>query len=90
MPDRSETLPRHILPIPGVIPISHTTFDAKDPDTKFPQIEPLRPPMTWILEPRRHLADPAGRRPSNGWRPMDSGTTAFIRRRSARQPEPRC
>jgi arylsulfatase A-like enzyme len=35
---------REVLPIPDVTPVSHTTYDAKDPDTAFPPIEPLRPP----------------------------------------------
>jgi arylsulfatase len=37
-------LPRTNLPIPGRRHVGLTTFDAKDPDTKFPAIEPLRPP----------------------------------------------
>ena len=32
------------LPIPEVPRWGLTTYDAKDPDTKFPPIEPLRPP----------------------------------------------
>src|SRR5882724_4591569 len=35
---------RNVLPIPNVPPIGLTTFDAKDPDTKFPPIRPVRPP----------------------------------------------
>jgi len=35
---------REILPIPDVTPVSATTFDARDEDTKYPKIEPLRPP----------------------------------------------
>jgi arylsulfatase A-like enzyme len=37
-------VPREVLPIPDVTPVGLTTFDAKDPDTAFPPIEPLRPP----------------------------------------------
>jgi arylsulfatase len=33
-----------VLPIPDRKPVSLTTYDAKDPDTKFPPIQPLRPP----------------------------------------------
>src|SRR4051794_16716281 len=33
-----------MLPIPDVSPVATTTFDAKDPDTKYPPIVPLRPP----------------------------------------------
>lgn len=36
---------RHILPIPDKHFVGATTYDAKDPDTKFPPIEPLRPPQ---------------------------------------------
>ncbi|RPH61922.1 MAG: arylsulfatase [Acidobacteria bacterium] len=35
---------RLILPIPDAQYVGVTTYDAKDPDTKFPPIEPLRPP----------------------------------------------
>ena len=35
---------RSILPIPDRQHVGLTTFDAKDPDSKFPPIEPLRPP----------------------------------------------
>jgi arylsulfatase len=35
---------RAYLPIPEVPRWGLTTYDAKDPDTKFPPIEPLRPP----------------------------------------------
>ncbi|MFN5066239.1 MAG: arylsulfatase [Aphanizomenon sp.] len=35
---------RDILPIPDITPPGLTTFDAKDPDTKYPPIVPLRPP----------------------------------------------
>src|SRR4051812_12511590 len=39
-----DNLPRHMLPMPDVTPITLTTFDARDPDTKFPPIRQLRPP----------------------------------------------
>ena len=35
---------RDILPIPDVAHVGITTFDAKDPNTKYPPIEQLRPP----------------------------------------------
>src|SRR4030081_2597914 len=35
---------RDILPIPDVKHVGLTTYDAKDPDTTFPPIVPLRPP----------------------------------------------
>ena len=33
-----------MLPIPDIPKPGLTTFDAKDPDTSYPPIEPLRPP----------------------------------------------
>jgi arylsulfatase len=35
---------RHVLPIPDQPFAGLITYDAKDPDTSFPPIEPLRPP----------------------------------------------
>src|SRR4051812_37303704 len=40
---RSET-PRTVLPTRGAQHVGLTTYDAKDPDTSFPPIKPLRPP----------------------------------------------
>jgi arylsulfatase A-like enzyme len=37
-------LQRQVLPIPDRKPVGLTTYDAKDPDTHFPPIVPLRPP----------------------------------------------
>ncbi len=39
-----DKIQRSILPIPDKQHVGVTTYDAKDPDTKFPPIEPLRPP----------------------------------------------
>jgi hypothetical protein len=39
-----DKIQREILPIPDIPHIGLTTYDAKDPDTKYPPIEPLRPP----------------------------------------------
>ncbi len=36
--------PRTVLPVPDITKPGLTTFDAKDPDTSFPPIEPTRPP----------------------------------------------
>jgi hypothetical protein len=44
MPNEASKIPRDILPIPDRSYVGLTTYDAKDPDTKFPPIEPLRPP----------------------------------------------
>lgn len=39
-----EKLQRTVLPIPYQQPIGLTTYDAKDPETKYPPIRDLRPP----------------------------------------------
>ena len=39
-----DKIQREILPIPDIPPVGLTTYDARDPDTKYPPIEPLRPP----------------------------------------------
>ncbi len=44
MSDFGPEIQREILPIPDPQHVGLTTYDAKDPDTKFPPIEPLRPP----------------------------------------------
>jgi arylsulfatase len=44
MSDDGANLSRSILPIPSQTYIGLTTYDAKDPNAKFPPIEPLRPP----------------------------------------------
>ena len=41
MPEQPQ---RQVLPIPDRQHVGVTTYDAKDPDTAFPPIEPLRPP----------------------------------------------
>jgi arylsulfatase A-like enzyme len=43
MPERPQPQ-RDVLPVPDITPVGLTTYDAKDPDTVFPPIEPLRPP----------------------------------------------
>ena len=35
---------RSVLPNPDIPPPGLTTYDAKDPDTSYPPIVPLRPP----------------------------------------------
>jgi len=44
MATRIRTSGREILPFPDRPQIGPTTFDAKDPESKYPPIEPLRPP----------------------------------------------
>ena len=39
-----DKIQREILPIPDVPPVGLTTYDAKDPDTRYAPIVPLRPP----------------------------------------------
>jgi arylsulfatase A-like enzyme len=41
----NEKISRSILPIPDRAHVGLTTYDAKDPDTKYPPIEQLRPPQ---------------------------------------------
>jgi arylsulfatase len=43
MPERSQSH-RDVLPVPDITPAGNTTYDAKDPATSFPPIQPLRPP----------------------------------------------
>jgi len=43
-PQPNDLLQRSVLPIPDRRPVSLTTYDAKDPDTRFPAIAQLRPP----------------------------------------------
>jgi len=40
----TDDLPRSVLPIPERKHVGLTTYDAKDPETAFPPITPLRPP----------------------------------------------
>ena len=42
MPEKNHA--RTVLPIPDAARTGLITYDAKDPDTKFPPIEQLRPP----------------------------------------------
>ncbi len=44
MQDQGTKFSRSILPIPDRTHIGLTTYDAKDPNSKFPPIEPLHPP----------------------------------------------
>ena len=39
-----DKIQREILPIPDIPPVGLTTYDAKDPDTRYAPIVPLRPP----------------------------------------------
>ena len=39
-----DKIQRSILPVPDAQHVGRVAYDAKDPDSKFPPIEPLRPP----------------------------------------------
>ena len=41
-----DNIKREALPIPDIPDVGLITYDAKDSDTKFPPIEPLRPPKS--------------------------------------------
>ena len=41
-----ERIARNVLPIPARPRTGLITYDAKDPDTKYPPIEQLRPPKS--------------------------------------------
>ena len=44
MSETKATRPRSVLPVPDQAHTGLITYDAKDPDTAFPPIDPLRPP----------------------------------------------
>ena len=97
MPDSSSS-ERSVLPIPDRPTTGLITYDAKDPDTTFPPIEPLRPPagapnvLIVLLDDVRlrrveRLRRPvphADRRAAGRRRP--ASTPASTRRRCARRP----
>ena len=39
-----DNIQRNVLPIPDQPYVGLTTYDAKDPETKYPPIQELRPP----------------------------------------------
>jgi hypothetical protein len=45
MANQSDKHQRATLPIPDRQNVGLTTYDAKDPDTKIPPLEPRRPPQ---------------------------------------------
>ena len=87
---------REVLPIPDRKPVGSTTYDAKDPDTKFPPITPLRPPagapnvLIILLDDvgfgaSSAFGGPCQTRRPNGSRRRGSNTPASTRRRCARR-----
>jgi hypothetical protein len=46
-----------VWPIPDGEPVKLTTYDAKDPDTNYPPIVPLRPPTGAPNVGRAHAMD---------------------------------
>jgi arylsulfatase A-like enzyme len=42
--NQNDSIQRGVLPIPDRKAVNLTTYDAKDPETRFPPIKPLRPP----------------------------------------------
>ena len=100
--DSQTTTHRDVLPIPDPPHVGLTTYDAKDPDSKFPPIEPLRPPegapnvLVILLDDvgfgasqrvRRAVHD-ADRRAAGRRRP--AATPASTPPRCARRPGRRC
>ena len=52
MATESDKVNRSVLPIPDQPHMGLTTYDAKDPDTKYPPIRDLRPPAGRTQCPR--------------------------------------
>jgi arylsulfatase len=42
--EQKDSVKRDILPIPDLVSVGLTTYDAKNPNTKYPPIVTLRPP----------------------------------------------
>ena len=95
-------LQRGTLPIADVDPSGVTTYDARDPDTSFPPIEPLRPPagapnvLVVLLDDVGFGASSAfggpGAHADGGaaGRRRPASTRASTPRRCARRRGPRC
>jgi hypothetical protein len=72
---------REVLPIPDRAHVGLVTYDAKDPETRFPPITPLRPPagapnvLVVLLDDTGFGASsafggPVNTPPPNGWPPV--------------------
>ena len=89
---------RSALAIPDVAPVGLTTFDAKDPDTAYPPIVPLRPPagapnvLVILIDDVGLGASSAfggtfvRHRTSSGWRLVASSTRGSTPRREHFSP----
>ena len=97
-PDRHA---RAMLPIPDRPAPGLTTYDAKDPDTAFPPIEPLLPPegapnvLIVLLDDvgfgaSSAFGGPCARRPRSGWPRAACSTTGSTPRRCVRRRGRRC
>ena len=91
-PDSQKRVQREVLPIPDQPYAGFVAYDAKDPDSKFPPIEPLRPPkgapnvLIVLIDDvgfgaSSVLGGRARHRLLNESPKMDCVTRAFIRRR---------
>ena len=96
-----DKIQREILPIPDIPHVGLTTYDAKDPDTKYPPIEPLRPPkgapnvLIILIDDvgfgaSSAFGGPCTCPPPSGWRRTGSSTTASTPPRCARRRARRC
>jgi hypothetical protein len=88
----SEPIQRETLPIPDPTHVGLTTFDAKDPNTVFPPIVPLRPPsgapnvLIVLVDDvgfgaSSAFGGPATRRRRSDWRPVACSSRGSTRRR---------
>jgi hypothetical protein len=67
-----DDIPREVLPIPDRKPVSLTTYDAKDRDTKFPPIRIFQ-----RQQDRKEGATPFNECPESG---CDAGRSHDVRR----------
>ena len=83
MEDANHRLQREILPIPDITAVDVTTYDAKDPDTKYPPIREMRPlkgaPNVLVV-----LIDDAGFGASSARRPSSNATAERLAGRGLR------
>ena len=97
----SGKIQRQILPLPDRQHVGLTTYDAKDPETKFPPIRDIRPPaeapnvLIVLIDDAGFgsssaFAVPARLPLSRSWRQTGFDTTVFIPRRCAHRRGKRC